>query len=205
MNKVECYNCGKKVSYEIRDEKLEIFKGVRIDIIEKKAYCLDCGEEVDVEDLRISNNHRIGKKYREIKNIPEPFEIEDFRIKYYLSPGEMASLIGLDRKRFIHIENGGFVSAKAEEKLKFLLGGYEQRKEVVTEAFLSGKIGRRTLEKLVNVENGLYTGEDFRAENEVYKMVSKEYEIRRVGVLGPGVRHGYKDFEFVPLENLIGF
>lgn len=95
MKKVFCENCQDFVDYNIEEKESNFeIKGKRYKYIEKLAYCKNCGEQLNVNEILDENVKKLNYEYRKQENIITVDEIEKILKKYNIGKRPLSNLLG---------------------------------------------------------------------------------------------------------------
>lgn len=62
-----CENCEEISEYRVKMiNKSYVIKGIRIEYVGKAAYCIECGKEMFVPEVRNYNLYALEKEYRKL-------------------------------------------------------------------------------------------------------------------------------------------
>lgn len=90
-----CYNCNKKVDYKITEaQETEDIKGTMFSMMQKHAFCRECGEEVLPEEIVNENVAIAHDAYRNAIGSITVKEIRSILDKYNIGAKPLSQLLG---------------------------------------------------------------------------------------------------------------
>lgn len=93
--KAFCDSCHDIISYEVKDVKMsKEMKGENICYMGKKAFCLECKEEIFVEELLDYNLNQLDNAYRSAQSLITTEQINDILKKYDIGKRPLSQLLG---------------------------------------------------------------------------------------------------------------
>lgn len=192
MEQFFCANCNKNVSYSIRKNIINEYKGQIVNVEENIAVCNECNSDIFVPDIENDNLKRLYAKYAELTGIISAEELIKFREKYNISQRELVSVLGWGKMTINRYEKGALPSKSHSDILKDIIFNQERFKLIVNEAFKANRINKKTYDKLTdsfqsskkNVVNYLLESELCHEED---------------------ILNGFRKFDVERVENLISY
>ena len=192
--KAYCTNCDKDVDYKVEKRSVLEFKNANINSYENVAVCSKCHHDIYISKLEDENIKRINQAYLKETNIISPKEIIDFRNKYNISQRELTSILGFGKMTINRYENGFIPTKSQSDYLKAIISNTKQFMELVEVANVTGRITKRTYEKIKNVNDDL-----FDLNEEARKHI--EYSLNKP----LSEYNGYHEFDIELIENILSY
>jgi len=130
--KISCPVCESTREIEIRSENKEITirnEPVRFKMDYRK--CNKCGEEFVISGVDKDPLEEVYRRYREKHKMLQPEDIRSFRVKYHLTQGELANLLGLGGATISRYEHGKLQDETHDKLLKLAMDCENLRKLVI--------------------------------------------------------------------------
>lgn len=196
--KVYCPYCKKEVEYKVEKRNLKEFKGIEINTYENVAICIECNQDLYVNEIEEKNNERIYELYRKKANIIKPKDIINLRKKYDISQRELTAILGLGKMTINRYERGGVPTKSQSDYIKLLIDDDDKFIEKVKEAYKNGSINNKTYEKIVfeELNNGV---DKEQIQNNIRRYL--RYVLNRK----PDIYNGYKSLDIEKVENIISY
>jgi len=117
-----CPNCEKESQLLLvrKPEEFNI-RGEVISVEVEYYQCVDCGEEFEVSKSDFDPYEIAYQEYRTRKELLQPKEIREFRVKYGLTQKEFSGLIGLGIATVNRYENGALQTEAHDRVLKLVM------------------------------------------------------------------------------------
>lgn len=192
MNKFFCPNCNKEVSYTIRENLINEYKGQIVNIKENIAVCNECGKDIYVPEIEEDNFNRLYSKYRELTGLISKDEIIKLREKYNMSQRELVAILGWGKMTINRYENGALASKSHSDILKDIIKNEEKFKSIVSEAYELKRITEKTYEKIKKL-----CGSSRR--NAINSLLEVEFKHEE------SILNGFRQFDIERVENLISY
>ena len=114
-----CIFCGGLHEYEVRtaEERVAVLDS-HVTITGHRAYCKDCGGEIDVASLFVADQKAAFEEYKRMKGFVTAKEIVAFRKKHGLTAAQYAKILHLGEKTITRLENGGIQSESVDLLLR---------------------------------------------------------------------------------------
>lgn len=196
--KVYCPYCKKEVEYRIEKRDLKEFRGIEINTYENVAVCIECKQDLYINELENANNERIYEIYRDKASIIKPQDIVNLREKYDISQRELTAILGFGKMTINRYERGGVPTKSQSDYIKLLIDNDNEFIQKAKEAYEKNNITQKTYEKIVS--------------NEVKSEVSKEdmqqifrQHIKSMLNRKPDIYNGYKTLDLEKVENIISY
>ncbi|WP_433709050.1 type II toxin-antitoxin system antitoxin SocA domain-containing protein [Paenibacillus illinoisensis] len=127
-----CEHCHDTVSY---DEKLvqksKSIRGKEIKYLGKTAFCLECGNEIFVSEIRDYNLIELDKGFRESEKLISVEDIQKVIDKYRIKKRPLSLLLDWGENTVTRYLNGDIPTKQYSEILKRLLVDHEYFKELL--------------------------------------------------------------------------
>lgn len=132
--KIFCESCHDMTDYQIKDEKMhKEIKGKLIDFIGKKAFCLECYEELFVEELHDFNLEQLDTAYRVSQNIITKKQIGEILEKYDIGKRPLSQLLGWGEITLTRYLEGALPTKQYSDTLLELLQSSDYMERVLEE------------------------------------------------------------------------
>lgn len=197
--KVYCPYCRKDVEYKIEKRKVEEFKGVKINSFENVGICVECDNDLYINELENENLSRIYDVYKEKSNIITSNEIISFRDKYNISQRELTSILGFGKMTINRYEKGDIPSKSQSDYLRLLIENEDKFIEKVKYAYDNGLITEKTYSKIIKKEKNV--NDNFEIKMQEILRMYLEQSLDRT----PDIFNGYTSFNLEKLENIISY
>lgn len=116
-----CEKCQIDREYTIKNIKETIMiKDVSVEVIIKKAFCDDCGEQVFVRKIQLENDRIIFDAYKATVGLLTSSDIINVREKYNLTQLQMAKLLNIGEKNITRYENGSIQDRSIDLLIRIL-------------------------------------------------------------------------------------
>ncbi|WP_010233417.1 type II toxin-antitoxin system antitoxin SocA domain-containing protein [Clostridium arbusti] len=181
INKVYCEFCDEDIEYDtvIEEETINI-NGIEVTFNKIKDYCVDCHNEVYVEEDNITNVKNANIEYRKKLGLIQVDEINSLLSKYNIGKTTLASLLGWGEITIVRYMEGSTPSKDYSDTLKSLddprtmKSLLEKNKEKVTD--IAYKKCKKALNQYLD-ETSIDNCGDTVLENTVSYFLSKDYEV----------------------------
>jgi putative zinc finger/helix-turn-helix YgiT family protein len=190
--KVYCSSCDKNVSYRIKKQVIESYKGYKVNVEEKVAVCDICNNNIYVPEIERDNFKRLYNKYKELADIIGGEEITLFRKKYNISQRELTSILNWGKMTINRYEGGAVPSQSYNDLLKLIISNQDIFKEKVEDAFKSKRITKKTYDKVENRLKEASEDEFKKILTDSLTHIEDEY-------------NGYRKFDIERLTNLLSY
>lgn len=192
MKTCVCPYCNKEVSYHLRDDVIEEYKGKNVGVKISIAVCDECGKDIFVPSIEDENLKKLYDKYREMTGIVSPSEISLFRDKYNISQRELVSILNWGKMTINRYERGSLPSQSHSDCLKTIISNEEVFKQKVNEAYKDSRISKKLYARLEkSFEN---------SKKNIAKLLISLYLKHEESIY-----NGYRKFDIERVENLIGY
>lgn len=192
MKKYICPYCNKEVSYHLRDEVIEEYKGKKVEVKVNIAVCDECKNDIFVPSIEDENLKRLYDKYREVVNYILPSDIVSFRKKYNVSQRELVSILNWGKMTINRYERGALPNQSHNDILKMIATNETFFKEKVEEAYNDGRINLKSYNKII---------EKLKDSQKSLKRAILDFNLNH----DESIFNGYRKFDFDRLENLISY
>lgn len=199
--KVYCPYCRKEVKYKIEKRDIVKFKNVIINSYENVGICIECNQDLYINELENANLDRIYKAYKQNANIISAEEIVNFRKKYDISQRELTSILEFGKMTINRYEKGDVPTKSQSDYIRLLIDNEEEFKNKVEIAFKKGNITEKTYNKILS-SNKKYI-DDATFENKMQSILRRY--LNEVLKRDPDIYNGYKSLDLEKLENLISY
>lgn len=185
-----CTNCNKKVNYEIKHEIIKQYKGIEINIEQTLPYCLDCGNDIFIEEIEDENILKVYSKYKELAGFVTSKEIAEFRQRYNISQRELSNILGFGKMTINRYENGSLQSQAHNDILRNSINNDTFFKEKAELALSKKNITKKTYDKInLNITEVIKDNE----LEDIYLLHDHE----------PSIYNGFSRLDFDKIQNLI--
>ena len=129
MENVFCISCAADRAYYVRSSREEItVRGISFSYVEKRAYCVECGDEVYVPVLIDENVQAREDAYRAKANLIKVSEIREIMEKYNIGAEPLSLVLGFGKITIQRYLGGQLPSKEYSDKLLHILSS---RKEML--------------------------------------------------------------------------
>lgn len=192
-----CPYCKSEQEYEIEKRIFKEYKGVDVHVEETIPICKKCGNELVIPSIEDENLRKIYNRYREMKDMITPLEIQDLRKKYNISQRELTSILDFGKMTINRYENGSLPSKSQSDYLKLIVKDKEEFFYKTKEAYASKRISQKTFSKVQDIIN-----DKIANKNDTYAL--KVY-IRNELKWSPNIYNGFQTLDLEKLQNLISY
>lgn len=189
---VYCDTCQQHVDYKIDKRLVEEYKGCKVNVIENVGVCVQCNNEVFVEELEEENLIRLYDKYRELNNMVMPVDINTFRNRYNISQRDLVSILGWGKMTINRYERGALANKSHNDLLKLLISDEKAFFNKVEEAYNSGRLSGKKYKEIMKRKPENWDKDYREALNQRLVHYEDEY-------------NGFRKFDVEKVENLISF
>ncbi|MCL2323492.1 MAG: DUF4065 domain-containing protein [Oscillospiraceae bacterium] len=190
MNTAFCTTCNKKTNYELKHEPIINFRNIEVNVDQIVPYCLECGNDMFIEDIENENLLNLYSKYKELAGFVTSKEITDFRKKYNISQRELGYILGFGKITINRYENGALQNQAHDDVLRNIIKNDAFFKEKVELAFAKHKITEKTYNKVIsNIVDNTKNDE----LDDIYLLYDHE----------PSIYNGFTKLDFDKIESLI--
>lgn len=179
----------------IRVEESFIVKDEDITIEANYLRCLECEKNIPDFKLDEENFQKVYAEFRKRKNLLQPNEIKDIRIKYGLSQRKFARLIGWSHATLSRYETGALQSISHNNELVLLQEPKNLLKIIERN---SGNFSEKEIHVVKNKVEKLVKQEE-ESKSNIFTMLEKRF------VLKPSKFTGFKEFNFNKFVQLVKF
>ena len=196
--KVYCPYCRKEVNYKLEKREIKEFRGITIETFENVAMCIECNNDLYINDLENENNKRIYEAYREKTDIVKPQDIINLRERYAISQRELTAILGFGKMTINRYERGGVPTKSQSDYIKLLIENEDEFVKKCKQAYEQNKITRKTYEKIVSKDEPTFVT---RRNIEALARKCLETELTRE----PDIYNGYKSIDLEVIENILSY
>ncbi|MFA9397393.1 MAG: type II TA system antitoxin MqsA family protein [Clostridiaceae bacterium] len=192
MNKCVCPNCDKEVTYHLREDVIEEYKGKKVNVNIKIAVCDECNEDIFVSNIEEENLRKLYDKYRSMADIISPTDIIAFRDRYSISQRELVSILNWGKMTINRFERGALPSKTYSDTLKLIINKEDVFIEKIEEAYRNERIS-------IKLYNKLQKSFDNSKTNLIKQIVNNSLNHEE------SIYNGYRKFDLERVENLISY
>lgn len=129
-----CAKCNKNVEYSVIENKIDKFKGIKIDVIEYIGVCNECGEKLYIDELEDENARKICSKYRDETGMVTPNEFEGFKAEFNLTDLELSLITGCTEVVLDCMMDDTYLQSKEDDnKLRKIIRNKGKLEDIIRE------------------------------------------------------------------------